>query len=434
MRLLVAVFLYTLQLIPVPVGLSLPKPQATAGASTRPVFAAIARNGTVAVLLAPIGRDVDSTRRLLIVRSNGTTVILRSESVPVQAAPAFRGFITKPTCTAGNNDCPFFANVVLARDGTPFVTLAYVFSGAYSGVDKAAFLWNGAWHEAPRGNPFQGLGKPQAPSNISIAATDTPDRYAFIGDYQNSFPAEDLQLAAADQYYMADLSGAQFGSRNVALGIGGATAIRGRFVVGIDAGLKLVPPRSGPAVAVVWRCPPDERAYSRRCARIELGAGVAYDVDSNGEVVGDNELALPNSGSAELHSTGLPTLWRGRSAMLLSEAQGTAYAISESGTIVGSLARKKSFSAGTSAFVASARDARPGARELDPLVQAIGNLHVQAAFGVADDGRILATVVDKAGKRSLAILIPLHARTRSVRASRRQGRVAALLVPLATCS
>lgn len=200
-------------------------PDRSTGTPSLPVSATLGRNGTVAVLLARTGSDLHVSRRLLIVRANGTSVILRSESP--EATNAFRRFLEPSACMTESRDCPSFENVALARDGTPFVTLRYALSGAYSGVSKAALVWNGAWHVVPLGKPFSGVGKPDDPDNVSIAAADTPTSFAFIGDFYDRFPDEDLDLASRDRYYMANVSGVEYGSLTAALGIGDATAMRG---------------------------------------------------------------------------------------------------------------------------------------------------------------------------------------------------------------
>lgn len=82
-------------------------------------------------------------------------------------------------------------------------------------------------------------------------------------------------------------------------------------------------------------------------------------------------------------------------------AHGSAYAISENGAIVGV--------SDTGAFIANAYDAKPRARPLDELIPSLGNRHVQAAFGIADNDSILALVVGKDGKRELAVLVPQRA-------------------------
>jgi hypothetical protein len=307
------------------------------------------------------------------------------------------------------NSCPYFKRVALAPDGTPLVTLAYNFSGAYSGEKRAGFLWNGRWHVVPSGKPFSGVGKPDAPDSVSISAADGAMRFAFVGDYSDRFPDEDLDRASQDRYYMADVSGVSYDSLNVTLGIGNVTAMRGSFVVGFDADLKLVPSKRHDTVGVVWRCDFNGLANSRTCKRSTLGPGIAYGIDSHGEAVGDNEPSVPSSGTLELHSAGFPVLWRsGNTVVLSQEINGAAYAISESGIIVGALTGGPTPNALLSGFVASARETKPLAHPLDSLVQNGEGWHVAAGLGVADDGRILAFVTSKDRRRELAVLVPVH--------------------------
>lgn len=401
---LVAAFAYTLHLISLPPGWSFVLHDFSQQASTAPSSEAIARNGTVAVLLARTSDRQALARRLLIVRANGTRTVLQPQSI--ETASAFRRFINPSDCMADVNSCPYFERVTLAPDGTPFVTFAYFFSGAYSGIMRAGFLWNGQWHQVPQGKPFAGVGKPYEPGNVSIAAADGATRFAFVGDYFDGFPQEDLDRAIEDRYYMADVSGASYDNLNVALGLGNATAMRGAFVAGFDADLKIAPSKNSDAVAVVWRCLFNEVANAHRCPRSTLGPGIAYGIDSQGEAVGDNEPSVPSGGTLELHSPGFPVLWRSGRELALSEDRGAAYAISDDGVIVGTFSTAAIPRSPLSGFVASAREGKPRARALDGLVQNLAGWHVEAALGVADDGQILVFVNSMHQKRALAVLTP----------------------------
>jgi hypothetical protein len=387
--LLAAVLAYTVHLVQIPAGWLMAQPLQTSGTPDRPAFAAIARNGTIAVLLQPASNGFHVSQRLLIVRANGTSTILREQSRT--ATHAFRRFLGPSECMTDNRDCPSFENVALARDGTPFVTLAYHFSGAYSGVGKAALVWNGAWHAVPSGKPFNGVGKPDDPDSLSIAAADTATSFAFIGDYLDSFPTEDLLVAARDPQYMADVSGVEHESRNLALGLGHATAMRGPFVAGFYE-MKGGPP---PTTAIIWRCALSI-ATLHPCTRYNLGPGIAYGVNSRGDIVGDDEPFLNNE-LPPRERGGSPVLWRDGKKFRLSTGRGSAYAISESGTIVG-----VSDSGG---FIANALDANPRARPLDELIASHSGGHVQTALGVADNDNILALVVGMHGEPELALLV-----------------------------
>lgn len=153
---LIAASLYALHTISLPSGWSLVTPTSGSEVSTRPASAAIARNGAVAVLLTRTGKAEGEARRLLIVRANGTRLILQPRSLDI--ANAFRRFIKPSDCMADVNSCPYFERVTLAPDGTPFVTLASDLRGAYSGSMRTGFVWNARWHGCRPARRLRGWG------------------------------------------------------------------------------------------------------------------------------------------------------------------------------------------------------------------------------------------------------------------------------------
>lgn len=245
-------------------------------------------------------------------------------------------------------------------------------------------------------------------ARLHKAEADTADDYAFVGNYSDLFPMEDLDEAARDPLWMADVSGAAFTWGSVGLGVGDALAMRGTYVAGVDGGAKLVRqgPTPPPAVAVRWTCVRSAAAV-HPCARGVLGPGVAYGVDSVGEVVGDDEPRLSIE-SGVLRSAGHPVFWRRGGVVRLSDRYGAAYAISKSGLIVGTLGGKYRngfpLFGEFRGFIASARDRYPRARSLDPLVSGLAGRHVLAAFAVSDSGNILAIVGNDRDDARLAIL------------------------------
>lgn len=422
---LVAAIIYALHMIAFPAGWYMPDRSAATTIGTRPAYAAIGANGSVAVILAQwSGRSTDPqacrsawqqstdrcmqsriqfpAQRILVVRADGSTTMLRPPG-----SLALNGFPDPDDCRRNEMQCAYFEKVVLARDGTPFATYASDFSGAYSGERRAPLVWNGSWHVVKTHGALHGLAKPQDPRNVSITAADTTEDYAFVGDYGDSIPLEDLTLAANDPRWMAEIAGAVFSWGSAGLGLGSATAIRGDYVTGFDAGAKLVgPPNTPPAVlAFRWEC--DQTGAGRnQCRRQALGRGIAYGVDIRGDVVGDDESSRDERGDQRCQ--GHPVLWRDGKIGELSNFPGAAFAIAPHGTIVGMLCGS------TGAFVADAGDARPHARALDPLIVNLGRWQVRSAFGISDDGRILALVgnnddpPDARGR--LAILVPVGTR------------------------
>ncbi len=391
MVVLIALLTYMLHLVALPQGWSTTDYDST----TRPTAnAVIGRDGTIAVLLSrPSDVPGEGSRTLLVVHPNGRSVILRSNSIV--GPPQFLRRLGASSCAQDKSDC-WFTNVVLADDGTPFVTASYAFSGAYGGAVYGAFAWNGAWHYVPSLKPFAGLGLPSEPENVLIAAAESIQAFAYVGNHSDTYPGEDLNVAATDPKLL-DLSAASFDSRRFALGLGNATAMRGSFVGGFDDGLGLVA-TSNPSTAVLWRC----AGARRRCQRSNLGVGVAYGVDPAGEAVGTSAEHEVNCRSSDYR----PMLWRNGKAVELSESDGQAYAISDRGTIVGTMGDicGPRFVRG---FVADARATPRRARPLDDLVSNLAGRHVVDGFGIDNAGRILCYVADARGRnKRLALLLP----------------------------
>jgi hypothetical protein len=395
---LMAAALYTMHLISYPSGWSQPNFDliASRNPTTRPSFAAMGSNGAVAVIVRNLADRWE--QGVLIVRADGTTTILPRpiDSVDIPDFPSAGECMSRK-----RGGCGFFSGVVVAGDGTPFVTYSVGFSGAYSGVRDAALEWNGAWHLLRKRSVLHGLSEPMDPRNISIAAAESLTSYAFVGNYSDLYPMEDLDDASRDRSYMANVSGVTFPWGSSALGIGDATAIRGPFVAGFNGGLTIIgaPGEGLPTVALRWKCTQDTSG-THRCGRQILGTGVAYGVDSSGDVVGDNEPRfIPKK--MLMHFLGRPVLWTDNGVVQLSGGYGSAYAISRSGLIVGT--------AGGTGFIARAHGRHPHAISLDSLTGNLESHHITSAFGVSDNGRILA-VVDgdrrDASRGELAVLLP----------------------------
>lgn len=393
---------YTLHLVALPHGWVVTQP---GGSLLARPEATIGRDGTIGALISRASLQrwrVAGSGTLLVLHPNGRSVMLRSSTI--EGPPQFFRKFDPGSCREDTSRCLEFRNVAVADDGTPFVTAAYGFSGAHPGSVEGAFVWNGAWHFVPAEDPFGGLGMPSEPRNVSIAAAASIHYFTYVGDHSDGFPGEDLNVAAHDPKLL-DVSAASFHSRTFALGLGNATAMRDWFVAGYDSGQGLVrngTPRS--STAVVWGCSEAQRSGTRRCRRSNLGRGAAYDVDPLGEAVGGADPDWMRC-TKELRAASPPILWRNGKAIDLAAVSGSAYGISQSGTIVGSIGPpcRPGFARG---FVADAREAPPQAHPLDDLVSNLDGRHVTAAFGVDDAGRVLCVVVDARGRKRLALLVP----------------------------
>lgn len=394
--------MYLMHVISFPVGWSVPP---YPGLGVNPTYAAMGENGSVGIILEQSFlryRSPDCTRgnpsdaycapgpgefpaqRILILRSDGTETFLHAAEAFGVKGYRFEG--DRVACQRDTFQCPFITGIALARDGTPFATLSDTITGAFTGQRHVVLVWNGAWHVVPKGNPFGDPNTPNTPTNLSIAAADSAVGYAYNGDFADWHPPEGWN----------GLGAVNFGLQTILLGENYVvTAMRGAYAAGAD---------NDSGSAVLWHCPQSSKG-AHSCESTELGPGIVSGVDSRGEAVGDDNADRPEIYLFQFY--GRPVLWRDGKPLRLSDANGMAYAISESGLIVGTLDKP------VRAFVAYARGRQPHVTELDSVVGNRGQFHVAAALGVSNDGRILVLVQPANGRypaehRQLALLFPQH--------------------------
>jgi hypothetical protein len=337
-----------------------------------PANIALSPRGSVAVVLSnDAPREGALVSRILVVRRDGTRVILNRPDDSM-LAQSFGVYGIGPSGEHAFPDARF-TGVTMADDGTPAATVEYQFSGAYSGIESANYLWNGArWRSAlPSGK------LPVATTNFSSIAVDTPTRYACNGDYDDTVAL--LDEAENDPHYQENEALLVDGSRTLALGYGAVTAMRGTFVVGYFAGMKHVLMNQS-----VPPLPPEALEWTAG-KRLTLGPGIAYGVNARGDAVGDD-----GHGQA-------PMLWHNARALRLSDAPGTAYGIGADGTIVGRV--------GDDAFLARGDDSTRKLVRIDSLLRDSG-WHIAAAYAIASSGRILATGRHRGGPMTLLVLDP----------------------------
>jgi len=279
---------------------------------------------------------------------------------------------------SGQNTVPGarIESVLLSDDGTPFVNITAPFDGAYTGLEEAAFVrTSGGWR------PDVSDTVPTQAGNRWVAAAERRSKVVIVGDYRDELPGDAGFIANQDEVVLVDERAQNF------LGHGIATAVRGRYVTGYDAGF----PGLHKLGALEW--------IDRR--RVRLGAGIAWSANAAGDVVGDDR--------ASLDVAGHPMLWHRGRPVRLSAGTGSAFAISDRGTIVGAI--------GDDGFVI-----QPGGRRaitrLDTVIRDRG-WHVSSAFAIASEGSLLA-VASRHGndpkvvllKRSPAIEEPFQAGVR----------------------
>jgi hypothetical protein len=276
----------------------------------------------------------------------------------------------------------YFRSIRLTDTGMPVATVVSHFSGAYSGLEVASFVWTrGEWSRIPPVN----AGVPRIggwPVNTSVAAAVSTssatfnlsfDRFGYIDAGERSNPNYKLDQVALLKH------GAVF-----LLGPGTATSQRGNFVGGFQAGLN---PFAGPGPSWCGHPRISTTALWRGDKLKRLGHGIIYDVDSSGVAVGDDQQFFG--------AQGRPVLWLHGQKKILSEKAGSAYALSSKGIIVGTI--------GATAFWTTVASGAAGVRRLDDLL-IDRSWHVTAAYAVDTAGSILALARRRDGPLELVIL------------------------------
>ena len=356
--------LYVVQAMSLPSGMAVdldPSPggSVSAPAPGPPPSISLSKAGTVGVIMYPEGSSPLQAQRLLIVRGDGTRTILDRPSDAV-LSKFFKHYPGQPQA--------YFAGLKFARDGTPFATVISLFSGAFSGSEDGVFKWNGdMWMDA--------LSEETPPNsdNVTLGAADQPWRAVYNVNYNNTF-IPDLDYARSDPHFQEYWSLLGDGKKYTKLGFGTSTAMRDATVVGFSAGLRSLASFKPLCVAWEWV----------RGLRVKLGSGVPFDVNANGDVVGDDEPVLG--------SDGVPVLWHSGQTIKLSESKGSAFAIADDGTIVGRV--------GGDGFIIRGKGVLT---RIDTLLATPG-WHVTAIYGIATSGRLLA-VGQKAPYNELKLLL-----------------------------
>lgn len=289
-------------------------------------------------------------------------------------------------------DGQFVADLRLASDGTPFVTMGAQFSGAYSGVSERVLSWNGkSWISRDVDLPV----RYSDADNRSIGAVETPSRFGVTGDSGDA-TGFDYYAHERDSTYDMPEAGISDGDVATSLGVGTITSMRGHLTSGY-----LQPYgwcwQGGTPIAVRWL------GAKKRL----LGPGIAYGVDVNGDVVGSGRpLISPtrtNNGVTEYSDCkdeGHPMLWRENAAVQLSSLAGSALAIRD-GTIVGTI--------GGRAFLSHADELGRKLHYLDDVVS--GHWKFTKAIAIDGNGRILAIGRDDHSLRlRILILEPIRSR------------------------
>ncbi|MFN2527425.1 MAG: hypothetical protein ABR584_01745 [Candidatus Baltobacteraceae bacterium] len=334
---------YTLKNLALPTGYSLFHAYPNAFDSGRTDFS-LAANGMVAAL-AVRGPQYRGANRIIVWRRDGSRVALVLPSDALLAR-SVRQHSIGPNGRVEFPDASF-RNVVLADDGTPFVTVDNSFSGAYSGNATAVFRWGSSgWAVVADYH----LSDTDSPSDFTVEAASSPEHVLLTGDYSSGFIIFDAQ--ERDPKYQLAQTFLLDGKRLTRVGDGIATAMAGRFISGYFGTMygKTIPDnlnRDGQqAHAALWNGSSPKT----------LGPGIAFAINARGVAVGDDRVGLTGGSYTILsgpHSTvvtarggkpsGSPVLWMDGRAHRLSARYGTSLGISEAGTVVGSYQPSGSF-------------------------------------------------------------------------------------------
>ena len=362
--------LYAVHAVSLPVGMTVDLTPTPGGQSIQLSNASLSRGGALAIIMYPQNSYSQLASELLVIRPDGSQVVLtRPPDSTLSKYFAQSALVNGHEAYPGTR----FAGVRLARDGTPLATVEFPFSGAYSGADQTVFAWNGRrWTNA------LSVDTPSDWSNVTIGAADEPWRAAYNVTYTNTFV--NMDLADSDPHYQEIWTFLRDGMKQTRIGYGSAMAMRRDVVVGFSAGQSSIA-KSTPQPCTAWMW--------RNDRRIELGPGIAYGINSSGDVVGDDE--------ATLGGDGFPTSWRDGQIMRLSSSQGAALAIGDDGTIVGK--------EGYEGFIIRGDDLSRTLVLIDTLLGQSG-WHVSGIYGIAASGRLLAVGNRIDGQSHLLLLDP----------------------------
>jgi hypothetical protein len=339
----------------------------------RPTTVSISRDGTVGLV---VGESEEHAFDRVYVFRNGASVAI--PLVPKSLLGRFfLSVYNEEHGTTGFNEALLtqVRNLVIGDDDTLFVGISSSVEGAYSAEQDASFKWSSlVWLPSPSVAFSESI-----PKNVWVAAADGTADIGYVADRLYLDPASQARLTpdALDDVAVWAHSGSL-----TLLGTGVITAVCGNRVVGYDAhyvpsGID-VKPTSDAVLAEEWN-------GGRHSL---LGYGLAWSVNADGDVVGDDRTTLK--------SVGYPTLWHKGKAIRLSSAHGSAFAIANDGTIVGDEV--------SGAFIIRAEDPKRQPVLLDSLLTGSG-WHVRAAYAISANGDILA-LASRKGADHMVLLVP----------------------------
>jgi hypothetical protein len=327
------------------------------------------------IAMAGDGRSIAFVQR----KSSDESIVFVSEGNRrvIPSPPRF------PLGVYGSNerDVPeAITRIRLTEHGTIFATLSASFAGAFMGVREETYIYaNRRWRQIV--HPFPGRCS-QCPDNVVIAAAQSPSYFALTSDFEAHHPVAEGMFESNPGLFV-NTSTVVVGQETKQLGTGDVLAMNGTFAVGyVDAYKHLTGIRA--LTATLWR----------GTKRTTLGLGVAFGVDVNGDVVGDDRTFWNGSGH--------PVLWTGlhHQAQLMT-VEGSAYSI-RNDVIVGAVNGR--------AFGMSRTRGARSAHFFEQISDS--RWHITTAFSIGSNGRILALGRRGAGGLRVLSLSPSLRRTK----------------------
>lgn len=319
-----------------------------------------------------------SIAALVNAKSGLDHVVVRIHSVertlpPPDETLLRESIVSLPITPDGN---PSFDSVrisaVAIANGIPIITVSNAFNGAYSGTQSVSFVWDGVRWRRTLDTSWKGR------QNTWIVG-GTAEGTVFGTDVLSKPSAQygdELYPFATDALWSTGHT---------------VRTIHGTIPTGAGArsfwGYRIVH-------ADFQRSTPEAIAWSSGRVH-DLFGGIAWDSNASGAVVGDNRLTLGTPGT--------PVAMTGSRAIRLSQNRGTAFAINDSGTVVGSLAITRYRNA---AFVAALRSGNVTVTLLNSLMRS-NAYSITDAYYIADDGSILA-LASRQGAVRLVVLTPIN--------------------------
>lgn len=338
---------------------------------------AMGSDGTVAVLLPAERLSANNFSTRLLVRKPSGIIRVYSLPSPELLAKQFRMHTSLPNPKFQQ---VYFDKVNVGSDGSVFAVIKSHFSGGYSGTESTVFRRDRSdWVAVPERLELAPVTNDWQVST-DLGGVYNASRFAVVGIYGSQLrPSLD---GLNDPHYLRYQLQLSSGFGNVLLGFGSSFNVGKRVTVGYRANQNPFGPTCRtprPTEAIAWT---GARAVS-------LGPGIAYGVNDRDSVVGDDE--------HEYGAIGYPMIWVNGRGRRVSSQPGVAFAISNSGYIVGKL-----MDHGFMEFSLAGRNVMISLNKINSSIRIVG------AVGIEKDSRMILCVAEDSRKVRSAVLLKVR--------------------------